>query len=273
MGKTYVTSEELVNLGWSPAKVTPEMVADLNNTLERFNITTQEKIQLFLSQCSQESGLGQYTKEIDSGWDYEGRIKDLGNIYYGDGPKYKGAGYIQVTGRKNYQKFSDYIGDPQVMEGVDYVAENYPWLAGGFWWKDHNMNKVIDDWKNNPNAKWPIVDEVSRIVNAGENGELKDVYGLDNRRLYYERAVKIGIGERAATNDGYNVKDPSTTSIQSPGLGDLQLFDQQNLKNIAYLDQQQFSFENELNMTGSSDNITLQIGQWSYSTEPITGTD
>jgi hypothetical protein len=62
------------------------------------------------------------------------------------------------------------------------------------------------------------------------------------------------------------------TSSQSPGLGNLQLFDQQNIKDIAYLDQQRFSFEEEFD-SRLPDNITLQIGQWSYTTEPITGTD
>jgi hypothetical protein len=62
------------------------------------------------------------------------------------------------------------------------------------------------------------------------------------------------------------------TGSQSPGLGNLQLFDQQNIKDIAYLDQQRFSFEDEFD-NGLPDNIILQIGQWSYKTEHNTGTD
>ena len=73
-------------------------------------------------------------KELASGSAYEGR-KDLGNKHSGDGPRYKGAGVIQLTGRSNYQAFSDFIQDPKVMDGVDYVSMTYPFSSAGFWGK------------------------------------------------------------------------------------------------------------------------------------------
>lgn len=166
-----VTAEQLDAFGWRG--ITVAMLKDLNDTLTRFDITTPARIAHFMSQCGHESALGLYTKEIASGEDYNDR-GDLGNGPT-DGPRYKGAGYIQMTGRANYQRFADFIGDPDVMQGVDYVAEHYPWSSAGYWWYRAGMNYLID--------YGALVDEVTRVVNGGYNG-------LDDRQALYERWVQ-----------------------------------------------------------------------------------
>ncbi|MEK4430463.1 MULTISPECIES: glycoside hydrolase family 19 protein [Paenibacillus] len=171
--KQYVSVKQLEQLGW--IKISKAMITDLNNCLERYNITTPARIRHFISQCSHESAGGRYTKEIASGKKYEGR-KDLGNIYKGDGPKYKGGGYIQLTGRHNYQKLSTALNDPKVMEGVEYVAEHYPWTSAGFWWEQHNMNALCD--------KGATVRQITKKVNGGYNG-------LKDREMYYKKCENI----------------------------------------------------------------------------------
>lgn len=47
--------------------------------------------------------------EFADGSQYEGRL-DLGNTMPGDGPRFKGRGYVQITGRANYRKFSVKLG-------------------------------------------------------------------------------------------------------------------------------------------------------------------
>ncbi|WP_404456772.1 LysM peptidoglycan-binding domain-containing protein [Oceanobacillus kapialis] len=175
-GNAYVTESQLNQIGWSSAYLSDTILEDLNRCLERYQITTRSRLCHFISQCSHESGAGRWTKELASGWDYEGRT-DLGNTQPGDGPKFKGGGYIQLTGRYNYTRFSNDIGDPEIVnQGVDYLAANYPWSSAGFWWELNNMNALCD---TNPS-----VEAVTLRVNGGYNG-------LEDRRMYYNRCLQV----------------------------------------------------------------------------------
>ena len=175
-GYTYVSKRQLAEI-WqcSPTLITDSEIVELNKCLETFQITTPSRIRHFLSQTAHESGGGRWKKELSDGWYLEGRT-DIGNVYHGDGPKYKGAGYIQLTGRHNYQKFSDYIGDPKVMDGVDYVAETYPYTSAGYWWWSNGMNELCN--------KNPTVRQVTRRVNGGYNG-------LTDREHYYAICQRV----------------------------------------------------------------------------------
>lgn len=58
---------------------------------------------------------------------YEGR-RDLGNTKKGDGARFHGRGYVQLTGRANYQKASDkfgqdFIGNPDLALRPDLAAK------------------------------------------------------------------------------------------------------------------------------------------------------
>jgi putative chitinase len=148
---------------------------DLNDCLSRFEINTLPRMRHFMSQIAHESGGLRWLKELASGWDYEWR-SDLGNTQPGDGPRYKGAGAIQLTGRANYQAFANYMNDPRIMEGVDYVASRYPFTSAGFWWRNNSMNALCD--------RGATVEQVTRRVNGGYNG-------LDDRIYYYQRAAQV----------------------------------------------------------------------------------
>ena len=141
-------------------------------------INTKERIRHFISQCSYESGCGKWTHELGGQnycSKYDGR-KDLGNTEPGDGYRFKGAGYIQLTGRYNYQKFAKYMGDIRIMEGCSYVSQKYPWTSAGFWWHNNNMNALCD--------KGATVEQVTKKVNGGYNG-------LEDRKKLYQKACKI----------------------------------------------------------------------------------
>ena len=175
-GIVYITKAQLASIWECPEELIARFeVQELNACLERFGITTPARIRHFMSQTAHESGGGRWKKELSDGWYLEGRT-DIGNTQSGDGPKYKGAGYIQLTGRYNYQAFADWVKDDRVMEGVDYVAETYPFTSAGFWWVSNNMNELCDEGAD--------VMEVTLRVNGGTNG-------LSDRIHYYNICERV----------------------------------------------------------------------------------
>lgn len=71
------------------SRVTPDLNRQFNECLIRFDITTVPRIRHFMAQIGHESGGLRWFAEIASGADYEGR-RDLGNVYPGDGRRFKG---------------------------------------------------------------------------------------------------------------------------------------------------------------------------------------
>lgn len=170
---------QLVSMAQATAVFTraPEesQLADLNSCLQRFTINTPARIRHFLSQVGHESGGLRWMMELASGSAYEGRT-DLGNTRVGDGQRYKGAGAIQLTGRYNYQRFADFIGDAAVMDDSAYVANNYPFTSAGFWWHLNGMNPYCDS------------GATCRQISARVNGR-DPANGLTDREAYFARTV------------------------------------------------------------------------------------
>jgi predicted chitinase len=170
---------ELVTMAQATAVFTrapsTTQLADLNACLTRFNINTPARIRHFLAQVAHESGGLRWMLELASGDAYEGRA-DLGNTRAGDGRRFKGAGAIQLTGRFNYQRFADYIKDPDVMDGAAYVSARYPFTSAGFWWHLNAINAFVDQGAN------------CRQVSAKVNGR-DPANGLADREACFARAV------------------------------------------------------------------------------------
>jgi predicted chitinase len=131
----------------------------------------------FLAQIGHESGELRFRTELASGDAYNGRA-DLGNDQPGDGPRFKGRGLIQLTGRANYRLFGRAIGrEAEIMADPDIVGRdpNLCVRAAGWFWESRHLNSFAD--RNDLN-------EITRRVNGGFNG-------LEDRRRLLKRAMAL----------------------------------------------------------------------------------
>ena len=186
-GKWPITREQMAKImGGNPDTISDEVMDDYAHCVKTFKMDRLAQV-YFLGQCGHESAGLRYPVEIHDGSDYEYR-SDLGNTQAGDGVKFAGTGYIQVTGRYNHQAFADYmksIGeeDPRIMdEGKTYTANHYPWSISGYWWHQNNMNAYC---ANRPKCTNFQIDEVGARVNGRNRPN-----GADDRIAYTDRAYR-----------------------------------------------------------------------------------
>ena len=153
----------------------------LNKAMQEFGIITKEREAHFLAQVAHESAEMRYTRELASGDKYEGR-KDLGNIQKGDGRRFKGRGFIQITGRANYTRYKlfcgyDVVSKPELLELPRGATRSAAW----FFTAGCGQNLcILADLDNGRNTEL-ILQKITKVVNGGLNG-------LDSRRRYLQRA-------------------------------------------------------------------------------------
>ncbi len=133
-----------------------------------YHINTPLRLAHFLAQIDHESGGFKYLTELGNRAyfnKYEGR-KDLGNTEVGDGFRFRGRGYIQVTGRYNYLQLSkdtgiDFVNNP------DLLATEVNAIVSACWfWSKRKLNALAD--------KDDLIG-ITRRVNGG-------LTGLEDRR-------------------------------------------------------------------------------------------
>lgn len=150
----------------------------LNQAMARFEINTPKRQTSFLSQLAHESLELTVWREIASGRAYEGRI-DLGNILPGDGPRYKGGGPMQLTGRANYRRCGRAIGFPLEEQPTLILRTEVGFLAAAwFWTVEKKLNPLADIGSLAAQVK------ITRRINGGTNG-------LTSRLLYWRRAKRV----------------------------------------------------------------------------------
>ncbi len=114
----------------------------------------------FLGQLAHESDSFKTLQEYASGKAYEGR-KDLGNTAPGDGVKYKGRGYIQLTGKANYIAAGKDLGLDLVERPEQILIPDIAFEVSLWFWNRHNLNALA--------LKDDLVG-ITKIINGGTNG-------------------------------------------------------------------------------------------------------
>jgi putative chitinase len=97
----------------------------------------------FFAQASEETAYFRTLTEYASGQEYEYR-SDLGNVEAGDGPRYKGRGIFQVTGRFNYKIIGDAIGHDILNEPVSAAFPEIAVKSALYFWRIHDLNRYAD---------------------------------------------------------------------------------------------------------------------------------
>ena len=93
----------------------------------------------------------------------------------GDGYKYRGRGYIELTGKDNYTAFNDTVSGDDVVANPDLVATTYPLASAGFFFDSNGLWAVCDSGDTSV-----AVTAVTKRVNGGVNG-------LADRQAWFDK--------------------------------------------------------------------------------------
>lgn len=188
----------------------------LQSILVNAGITDPIKLAAWMAQCRQESGGFRYLKELgpDSYFaKYEGN-RGLGNTQPGDGVKFKGRGFIQLTGRDVYKKMTKYFNAGINFEEQPELVESLEWAAKSvlFYFNVYKplgfKNKTMTQPYRDTTAFWDDVVSVTALVNGGSK------HLAERRKFYDEYKAKfqangvvpqgtVGTGSNSVLTDGY----------------------------------------------------------------------
>ena len=168
-----------------------QMIPD---TAAKFQINTPLRLAHFLAQCGHESGGFKATQENlnysakglngifkkyfpteAAATPYARQPQKIANKVYanrmsngdeasGDGYKFRGRGYIQLTGKANYTLFGKAIGE-DITANPDVVSGKYALLSAAWFWSNNGLNKLADGGSTDA-----VVTTITKRVNGGTIG-------------------------------------------------------------------------------------------------------
>ena len=184
------------------------VIAQIPDTASKFQINTPLRLAHFLAQCGHESGGFRATQE-NLNYSAKGLngifkkyfpteasaapyarqpIKIASKVYggrMGNGPestqegyKFRGRGYIQLTGKENYTAFGKAINE-DICSNPDKVAASYALLSAAWFFNKNGLHKMADE-----GATDTVVTKITKRVNGGTIGladrikHFKEYYSL-----------------------------------------------------------------------------------------------
>lgn len=167
-----MTPEELAKATGARIDRARENHAWMCAAMDTFEINTPARQAAFLAQVGHESGGFKFINEIWGPTAAQARYEvrgagDLGNVQPGDGVRYKGRGWIQLTGRDNYrrayERLSKRFADcPNFEEDPGEVATSrWAAMTAAEFWYNAGCNKLADEGR---------FEKITRVINGGLNG-------------------------------------------------------------------------------------------------------
>ena len=213
-GTTKIIKEDVVipsngslNIEKLKGHIPDAVIAQIPDTAKKFNITNNLRLAHFLAQCGHESGGFKAVSE-NLNYSADGLKKIFGKYFPGnlnesyarqpekiasrvyggrmgngdestkEGFKFRGRGYIQLTGKSNYTNFTKFIGEDCV-SNPDLVANKYPLASAAFFFDSNKLWSICDQGSSDE-----IVTKVTKRVNGGTIGladrikHFKEYYNL-----------------------------------------------------------------------------------------------
>jgi putative chitinase len=181
-----------MNLNKLKGHVPDTVIAQIPDVMQKFGIDTPVELAHFLAQCGHESGgfrvvnenlnysakglqgiFKKYFPTAVLAEQYQRKPEKIANRVYasrmgngdeasGEGFKYRGRGYIQLTGKQNYTAFGKAIG-VDIAANPDLVATKYPLLSAAWFFSKNCLGRCKD-------ASDASVLSVTKCVNGGTIG-------------------------------------------------------------------------------------------------------
>jgi putative chitinase len=183
-----------MNINKLKGHVPDAVIAQLPDTMAKFELNTPLRLAHFLAQAGHESGgfklvnenlnygakglLGIFKKYFptpEKAALYERKPEKIANLVYGsrmgngaeatgEGYKFRGRGYIQLTGKDNYKAFDAVVAE-NILETPDLVATKYPLLSAAWFFHKNGLHKIADE-----GATDAVITKVTKRVNGGTIG-------------------------------------------------------------------------------------------------------